>query len=194
MKKITTLLLASAFAVAAATSASAQSAAPFGGPDDVNFAKQLWAAMADARLVGPNALKTTTYQGGTGLHATTLTLLQGIVAVGDNNGLAIVKNNFRGAADKDVTDGQIIESPQDFGGPVTVMYQRKGFDPDNQDWFWAVYTPGGDVVVNPLKLNMAGRIVGGGAMPDAPFNCVACHKGAPGNDMVFLHDAVPEIK
>ncbi|MBT3399467.1 MAG: hypothetical protein HOL07_01630 [Rhodospirillaceae bacterium] len=82
----------------------------------------------------------------------------------------------------------------EFAGPTTVMYQRKGYDPDNQDWFWAVFKPTGEVVVNPLGLNMAGRIVGGNAMPDAPFNCVACHKAAPGDDMVFLHDAVPAIK
>lgn len=194
MKKITTLLLAGAFAVAAATGATAQSKPPFGGADDAAFAKQLWAAMTEARLVGPNALKTTTYQGGTGLHATTLTLLEGMVSVGDNTGLAIVKNNFRGAEDKDVTDSDIMGRPQDFGGPATVMYQRKGYDPDNQNWFWAVYKPNGEVVVNPKGMTMAGRIVGGGAMADAPFNCVACHKGAPGNDMVFVHDAVPEIK
>jgi len=195
MKRITTLLLAGALALASATSASAQSdPPPFGGPDDVAFANQLWAAMTEARLVGPNALKTTTYEGGTGLHATTLTLLQGMVSVGDNNGLAIVKNNFRGAEDKDVTDADIIGSPQNFGGPATVMYQRKGYDPDNQDWFWAVFKPNGEVVVNPKGMTMAGRIVGGNAMPDAPFNCVACHKGAPGNDMVFVHDAVPAIK
>jgi hypothetical protein len=193
MKKITTLLLAGAFAVAAASGASAQSP-PFGGPDDLDFANKLWAAMADARLVGPNALKTTTYQGGTGLHTTTLTALQGMVSVGDNSGLAIVKNNFRGAEGKDVTDADIIERPQEFGGPVTVMYQRAGYDPDNQNWFWAVFRPNGEVVVNPRGMTMAGRIVGGGALPDAPFNCVACHQGAPGDDMVFLHDAVPEIK
>jgi hypothetical protein len=194
MKKITTLLLAGAIAVATATGASAQSNPPFGDANDLAFANQLWAAMAEARIVGPNALKTTTYQGGTGLHATTLTALQGMVTVGNNTGLAIVKNNFQGADGKDVTDADIIGRPQDFGGPATVMYQRKGFDPDNQDWFWAVYKPNGEVVVNPKGMTMAGRIVGGNAMPDAPFNCVACHKGAPGNDMVFLHDAVPEIK
>ncbi len=194
MNKIVTLLLAGAFAVAAATGASAQSKPPFGGDDDVAFANQLWAAMSEARLVGPNALKTTTYQGGTGLHATTLTLLQGMVTVGGNTGLAIVKNNFRGAEGKDVTDADIIGRPQDFAGPATVMYQRKGYDPDNQDWFWAVFKPNGEVVVNPKGMIMAGRIVGGGAMPDAPFNCVACHKLAPGNDMVYVHNAVPEIK
>ncbi len=70
------------------------------------------------------------------------------------------------------------------------MYQRKGFDPEIQDWFWAVFRPDGNVVVNPKGMNMAGRIVGGRAMPQAPFNCIACHSAAPGDDMVFLHDAV----
>ena len=159
-------------------------------PDDVAYANQLWQQMAAARLVGPDAILTTTYKGGTGLHTETLITVQGNVQVEGHTGLAIVKKNFRtpdgvAAADEDVYAGKA-------GGPVTVMYQRDaGYDPDNQDWFWAVFTPAGDVVVNPLGLNMAGKIVGGGAMPDAPFNCIACHKLAPGNDLVYLHDAVP---
>jgi len=91
MNTLITLLLAGAFAVAAAAGATAPSKPPFGGADDAAFAKQLWAAMTEARLVGPNALRTTTYQDGTGLHATTLTLLQGMVSVGSNTGLASSK-------------------------------------------------------------------------------------------------------
>ncbi len=165
--------------------------APFGAPDEVGYANQLWQQMAAARLVGPNAIQTTTYEGGTGLHTTTLVTVQGNITVNGNTGLAIVKKNFLGpdentaATQDDVFAGTV-------GGPVTVMYQREaGYDPDNQDWFWAVFTPAGDVVVNPLGMNMAGRIVGAGAMPDAPFNCIACHTLAPGDDMVYLHDAVP---
>lgn len=170
--------------------AIAQDAPPFGGPDDVAFANALWQEMAAARLVGPDAIQTTTYVGGTGLHTETLVTVQSNIALNDSTGLAIVKKNFRTPDDTAALEEDVFAG--NAGGPVTVMYQREvGYDTDNQDWFWAVFTPAGDVVVNPLGLNMAGKIVGGGAMADAPFNCVACHTAAPGDDLVFLHDAVP---
>lgn len=183
------------FAVGAAllltASAGVAQQAPFGGGDDVAFARSLWTAMADARMVGANSLAATTYQGGTGLHTETLISLQGRVTVNGNDGFAIVKKNFV-AGDQAATEEQVFADPDKYLRVLTVMYQReRGFDSDNQDWFWVVYTPDGNVRVNPLGMNMAGRIVGGGAMPDAPFNCVACHQGAPGNDYVFLHDSVP---
>jgi hypothetical protein len=70
------------------------------------------------------------------------------------------------------------------------MFQREaGYDPENKDWFYAVYAPNGNVVVNPLGMNMARRIAAG--LPDdVPFGCIACHKEAPGGDFVFLHDAI----
>lgn len=172
------------------TIATAQDQPPFGGPDDVAFANALWQQMAESRLVGPNEIQTTTYEGGTGLHTTTLVTVQSDVTVNGTTGLAIVKKNFRTAEDTAASQEDVFAGV--VGGPVTVMYQREvGYDTANKDWFWAVFTPAGDVVVNPLGLNMAGKIVGAGAMPDAPFNCIACHSVAPGNDLVFLHDAVP---
>lgn len=171
------------------TAAGQAQEAPFGGPDDVAYANQLWQQMAAARLVGPDAIQTTPYEGGTGLHSATIVTVQANVTVNGNTGIAIVKKNFRTPDGTPATQEEIFAGT--VGGPLTVMYQREaGYDSGNQDWFWAVYTPPGDVVVNPLGLNMAGKIVGGGAMPDAPFNCIACHAGAPGGDLVFLHDVV----
>ena len=115
-----------------------------------------------------------------------------MVSVNDRRGLAIVKKNFRAAeGEEPPSEEDIFKTPKQFRGPITVMYQRAGYDPENQDWFWSVFLPSGKVVVNPMGMNMAGRIVGGGGMPDAPFNCIACHQAAPGDDFVFLHDAVP---
>lgn len=188
------IIAASAVAAAllGATTAIAQDQPPFGTPEEVDYANALWQQLAADRLVGPDAIAATTYIGGTGLHTETLISLQSQVTVRGNTGLAIVKKNFIGEDGEAATEEQVFQDPQKYLRVNTVMYQREaGYDADNQDWFWVVYTPAGDVVVNPLGLNMAGRIVGGGAMPDAPFNCVACHVAAPGDDFVFLHDAVP---
>ncbi len=63
------------------------------------------------------------------------------------------------------------------------MYKRKGYDADNQDWFWAKFKPDGSLHTNPKGVKLAGRIAKGMEM-----GCIACHSAAPGGDMVFNHD------
>ena len=55
---------------------------------------------------------------------------------------------------------------------TTVMLKAPGYDPGNGDWFWLKRLPDGTDEV-------AGRAEG----------CIACHAGAPGNDM--LHTSLP---
>lgn len=54
---------------------------------------------------------------------------------------------------------------------LTVMQRIEGYDPENEDWFWARYTPDG-------KLTHSGQV----AM------CANCHFDAGGDDYVFLND------
>lgn len=64
------------------------------------------------------------------------------------------------------------------------MYRREaGYDADNGNWFWAKYTPYGEVEQNTSGVYLAGRVAKG-----ATKGCIACHKSAPGNDMVFNTD------
>ena len=51
---------------------------------------------------------------------------------------------------------------------VTIMYKVDGFDPENNDWFWA-------------KIGAAGDVQGEGKL----VGCQACHGGARENDFVF---------
>jgi hypothetical protein len=73
-------------------------------------------------------------------------------------------------------DGSIIvkenlgESTSEKADAWTIMWKVSGYDPDNNDWFWANVTPDGDV-------NAEGRVEG----------CITCHGGARENDFVFLH-------
>ena len=154
---------------------------PFGGPDDLSFASRLWTVLEGDRLVGTNAIQSTTYQGGTPPHTETLVTLQGIVTVGGEQGIVIVKNNYapgteQAAVFADPTAGLMM---------ITVMFQRAaGYDPDNQDWFWAGYMPNGALMQNN-GMGMAGRVAKG-----METGCIFCHSNAPGGDYVFLHDAV----
>jgi len=70
----------------------------------------------------------------------------------------IVKENFR------QEDRATLDS-------LTVMKKVEGYDPENGDWFWARYTPEGE-------LTHSGKV----AM------CFDCHFDAAGDDFVFLND------
>ena len=67
---------------------------------------------------------------------------------------------------------------------VTVMQRLQGYDPDNHDWFWVKYAPDGSILKNPKGMLLAGRVAKG----NKKKGCVACHRAAPGGDMVYLHD------
>ncbi len=81
-------------------------------------------------------------------------------------------DNFDGA----LPDGAIIvkenvgTSPDVSEAALTVMWKVTGFDPDNNDWFWANMTPQGQIVAE-------GKVAA----------CAACHGGARANDFVFVH-------
>ncbi len=75
------------------------------------------------------------------------------------DGSIIVKENVG-------TNSEVTEAA------ITVMWKVMGFDPDNNDWFWANMTP-------------EGRIVSEGKVAA----CAACHSGARANDFVFVHES-----
>jgi len=80
--------------------------------------------------------------------------------------------NFTGQ----LPDGSIIvkenvgSSSQVTEAALTVMWKVAGFDPANNDWFWANMTPDGQIVAE-------------GKVP----SCTACHGGVRNNDFVFVH-------
>ncbi len=63
------------------------------------------------------------------------------------------------------------ESTSEKADALTIMWKVSGFDPENNDWFWANTTLDGEV-------NAEGKVEG----------CINCHGGARDNDFVFVHD------
>ena len=53
---------------------------------------------------------------------------------------------------------------------LTVMYRIEGYNPEAGDWFWAKYTPDGQV-------DTAGKVNG----------CISCHVSVKDNDYVHVH-------
>lgn len=173
------------FTLALTLSATTQ-AAPFGGPEDQAYAKSLWNALERAHLVGSDAIQTVPYDGQPP-HGKVLETLDSTVIVHDKQagpngdaGIVIVKRNYGGEG---VRKEAVANHPADYLKAITVMFKRKGYDQDNQDWFWVKFKSNGELHVNPKNMKLAGRVAKGMNM-----GCIACHQGAQGGDYVFKHD------
>lgn len=179
------LALAAALALAACSGQSSNAMAakpqpPFGGPDDSAFAATLWASLEHAHLVGDETIHTTPYKGKPP-HGDVLETLDSDIAVQGRTADVIVKKNYRGEG---LTPMQVANDPDRFLKSVTVMFWREaGYDPEDGNIFWVKYNPDGSLQKNPKGMRLAGRVAKG-----APQGCIACHKAAPGGDMVYNHD------
>jgi hypothetical protein len=86
-----------------------------------------------------------------------------------------------------MTDGAVIvkenysEQSDDALMSVTVMEQRKGYDPETGNWFYVKYSPDGEVMGDKKKL--AGLVGKGGSK-----GCIPCHATADGDDYLFIND------
>jgi hypothetical protein len=156
-------------------------AAPFGNEEDLKYAGDLWDTMEKNRLIGEKATISTPYKG-VFPHGDFLDTLHGYLMVGDHDGRLIIKRNYGG---KGAGKETVANKPAMYLKAITVMYQReKGYDKPNKDWFWVKYNPAGQVMKNPKGIPLAGRVAKG----NKKEGCIACHTGAPGNDMVFNND------
>ena len=174
-----TTLIATAFALALAAPASAQTAMPFGSPDDVAYAQLLWEAMNAARLAGPDQIHATPYEG-TDPHGMILETFYTTATINGHQGDLIVKRNYGPAG---VSADAVLADPAGHLGAYTVMFRREaGYDADNLDWFWVKYNPDGSLDKMPDGMALAGQVAKG--MDDG---CIACHLAAEG-DMVFTSD------
>lgn len=147
--------------------------APFGNPDDVAYASTLWDEMNKSGL---NKMPATLYVGGPP-HGKVREVLEGKI----NGKRVIVKRNYGG---KGVSVKTVAANRSKYLKAITVMAKREaGYDSDNKDWFWAKYKPNGELHANPKGMLLAGRVAKG-----MKVGCIACHKSASGNDLVFIHN------
>jgi hypothetical protein len=110
---------------------------PFGGKEDVTFANDLWKAMKGYE----NWLMKSDVRMGMSPHGDFIRLYYNIVNVNAKPYHVILKDNYGGDG---VTLNMVSESPEKYLMAVTVMVQReKGYDSDNNDWFWVKYNADG---------------------------------------------------
>jgi len=157
---------------------------------DVAYAGRVWDALAAEKLVGPHSHPLRPFFGGAKPHGTILEVAYQDLTVAGHTGFVVVKRNYDGPG---VSVDAVSRDRRRFLSSVTVMFRReKGYDPDNQDWFWVKYRPDGRLFERSTgrrKVAMAGRIVKG-ATPDTSGGCIYCHASAGGGDYVFY----PEIR
>ena len=144
---------------------------PFGGPEDLNDAKGVWKALTDARLVGDRSINAMPYEGS--VHKTILITQDSTIRVGDRSGMVIVKKMYQGPG---ISVQKVIDDPTKNLKVVAVMFKReKGYDPANQDWFYAKLRSDGIPHKNKKGILLAGRV----------GKCISCHKSASGDDYVY---------
>lgn len=173
-------IIAAAIASLSLTAGAAQAQdMPFGSEEDVAYAKLLWDLMEADRLVGADMIRSTVYEG-TDPHGMMLETFYLRQTIDGHTGDLIVKRNFGPVG---VTEDEVLADPENHLGAITVMFRRaEGYDPENQDWFWAKYLPDGSFDKTPNGMPMAGKVAKG-----MDTGCIACHQGA-GEDMVFTSD------
>jgi len=179
-KFISAILFAMVLMVTSVVAGSDKMAAPFGGADDIAYAKDLWKKM---EAKGLNSAPANLYVGGPP-HGKVREVIEGTI----DGKRVIVKRNYGG---KGVSLASVMKNRGMYLKAITVMAKRdKGYDSDNADWFWVKYKPNGEIMMNPKKMALAGRVAKG-----TPGGCIACHASASGNDLVFAHnkDANAEI-
>jgi hypothetical protein len=174
-----TLVLGTALLVASGPSsvAAQEMAPPFGDPENLAYAAQVWEQMA-----GYEQWKLTTpVYAGASPHGKFLRMFSSYITVDGIARPIIVKQNFGGP---EVTAQAATKNPEEWLKAVTIMLQREpGYDDDNDNWFWVKFASDGSVMKNPKGVQLAGRVA-----KDMPAGCIACHLSAEGGDYLYFND------
>ncbi len=188
----TTLLVVFVFTITAVQTTRGAGAVttPMGSLQDITYATRLWSAMQSEKLVGAKAEKLKPFFGGARPHGIILELVYRNLTVGNHSGFLVVKKNYNGT---DVSVANVERNRVRYLSSITVMYRReKGYDEDNQNWFWVKYRPDGSLFkkdMNGKTIALAGRILKGKTR-DENGGCIYCHSSARDGDYVFY----PEIR
>jgi hypothetical protein len=151
---------------------------PFGGKEDVAFAKQLWSTLQAAKLAGPNRINVEPFVGNEP-HGAIQQVLSTKVTIDKRSAKVIVKVNHGG---KGATVDTVYANPNKYLGAYTVMFKKPdGYDPENKNWFWAKYMPNGEIIKNPKGMLLAGRVAKG-----MDEGCIACHTVVGGDNLEVL--------
>ena len=154
---------------------AADDAKPAGTAEDDAYAAKLWSYMEANRLTGDGRIRSFPFVGSRP-HGSIQELIVTDAVIDGRRGRLIVKHNY--GAEGELTPKSVYAAgPDKNNEPLAIMFQREeGYDPDNNDWFWAEYNPDGSVF-NYQGDNLSGR---------APL-CIGCHASLGGKDREILN-------
>lgn len=176
-KKIGIFVFILALVITVSLTSNSPADKPFGNKVDIQFAKEIWDAMED---YDEWHMKSGFYPGQSP-HGKVLRLYYNIVNVDGKPYHVIVKDNYGG---EQATVENVSRSPEDYLAAVTIMVQMDdGYDPENNDWFWAKYNADGNIDENARGVKLAGRVAKG-----MSAGCIACHVKARDGDYIFTND------
>lgn len=153
---------------------------PFGSSDDVKEASVLWNKLEKKGYIDA---KSTLYEGSMP-HGSIQEVVEGTI----DGHVVVVKRNYRG---ENLTIDDVKANREKYLKIITVMEKReKGYDSENQDWFYAKYKPDGSLDTKMGIIPLAGRV---GKGVDG-MTCISCHSTAPDGGYRFIKDDDPRLK
>ena len=165
--------------------------APMGDVDDVLFSNKLWDALEKEGVVGADSISGPFFISAAPPHGWISDRFYGTLTIDGRRSQFLVKKNY---AEEKIPIKQVENDRQRYLHSIAVMFQREpGYDPDNQNWFWAKYKneKGTLATTNNFlaKVPIAGRVEKGKSV-----GCIYCHSSAGGSDYVFYPDFEPKTK
>jgi len=158
---------------------------PVGTMDDISYARSLWQVLVQERITGKQMQSGEPFLGAAKPHGWILELIYRKIAVEGHTGFVVVKRNYD---QEGLTVEQVMQDRARHLSSFTVMFQRKdGYDPENQNWFWAKYRPDGTLFskkINGIKVKVVGKFLKGKERDDSS-GCIYCHASAGGGDYIF---------
>lgn len=168
-----TLVAASlSFSASSVTAGDAKSA---GTAKDDAYAAKVWSYMATNGLIGEGRVRSFPFVGSRP-HGSIQEFIATQAVIDGQRGRLLIKHNY--GAEEALTPKSVYAGGPDINyEPLAIMFQREeGYDPENNDWFWAEYNPDG-TVFNYQGANLSGR---------APL-CISCHMSLGGEDREILN-------
>ena len=146
-----------------------------GTAEDNAYAAKVWIYMQKHNLVGENRIRSFPFIGSRP-HGSIQEVVAIEAKIDGQAGRLVVKHNY-GAKDG-LTPESVYGSNQNNNyEALTVMFQREdGYDPSNNNWFWAEYTSEGSII-NYQGKDLSGRST----------LCIGCHTPLGGKDREVLN-------
>ena len=146
-----------------------------GTAEDNAYAAKVWAYMQKHNLVGENRIRSFPFIGSRP-HGSIQEVVTTEGEIEGKIGRLVVKHNY-GAKDR-LTPESVYGSNQNNNyEALTIMFQREdGYDPGNNNWFWAEYTSEGSII-NYQGVDLSGR----------SSLCIGCHTPLGGKDREILN-------